>query len=66
MNTRFAWNRWRRFARTVRAVLHESFGDAEYERYVRRCTEAGQPALDRGRYLAQRWEERYKTTSRCC
>jgi uncharacterized short protein YbdD (DUF466 family) len=41
-------------------------GEEEYERYVRYCAARGQTPLDRGRYLAERLEERYRSASRCC
>ncbi len=50
----------------MRAALREWAGEADYERYVRRCDERQQRPLDRGRYFAQRLEEQCQTTSRCC
>jgi hypothetical protein len=50
----------------VRAARREWDGAAAYERYVQCCRAQGRPALDRGRYFAQRLEERYARTSRCC
>lgn len=41
-------------------------GDEEYARYLQRAATRSQPALDRGRYFAQRLEERYRGPSRCC
>ncbi|HVO26511.1 MAG TPA: CstA-like transporter-associated (seleno)protein [Candidatus Margulisiibacteriota bacterium] len=55
-----------RAAAHVRAALRFWSGDDGYERYVRRCAAGGQRPLDRGRYFAQRCEERYRSASRCC
>lgn len=55
-----------RAAAQLRAALRVWTGEDEYERYVRRCAEGQQQPLDRGRYFAQRLEERYRTGSRCC
>jgi uncharacterized short protein YbdD (DUF466 family) len=50
----------------LRAALRVWSGEEGYERYLRRCAEGQQPPLDRGRYFAQRCEERYRSASRCC
>ncbi len=47
---------WQRLLHGARTLLRESFGQADYERYLRRCAQTDQPPLDPGRYLAQRWE----------
>ncbi len=59
-------HRLQRIIAHLRAVVREWNGEAPYERYLRRCADSGAPPLDRGRYLAQRLEEQYRTTSRCC
>ena len=50
----------------IRAALREWVGDAEYERYLRRCAGCGEPPLERGRFFAQRLERRYGTGAQCC
>jgi len=50
----------------VRTALRFWSGEDGYERYLRRCAESQQPPLDRGRYFAQRCDERYRAASRCC
>ena len=54
------------FVTALRAAIREWIGDAEYERYVRRCVQRKEPPLDRGRFFAQRLEERYSGLTRCC
>ena len=56
----------RRVYRQARAAVREWMGDAEYDRYVDRCAERRQAPLDRGRFLAERFEEQYRTRGRCC
>ena len=50
----------------ARRALRAWAGEEEYERYLRYCAARGQTPLDRGRYLAERLEERYRSASRCC
>ena len=50
----------------VRTALRSWSGEDDYERYTRRCAARQEPPLDRGRYFAQRCEERYHSASRCC
>jgi putative selenoprotein len=50
----------------LRAAIRAWTGDAEYEQFVRSCEARGEVPLDRGRYLAQRLEEKYSTANRCC
>ncbi len=50
----------------VRTALRFWSGEDGYERYVRRCVARQQAPLDRGRYFAERCEERYRAASRCC
>ncbi|HEX7407134.1 MAG TPA: CstA-like transporter-associated (seleno)protein [Candidatus Binatia bacterium] len=57
---------WGKVATAVRAVIHEWAGDTEYERYVHRCVQRNEPPVDRGRFFAQRLEERYGRLTRCC
>ncbi len=54
------------FCNELRAAVREWAGDAEYERYVRRCARCGEVPLDRGRFFAHRLERRYGTRARCC
>jgi uncharacterized short protein YbdD (DUF466 family) len=54
------------FYNELRAAVREWTGDAEYERYVRHCAERGQAPLERGRFFAERLEERHGTRARCC
>ena len=56
----------RRVGRRVREALREWNGDADYERYLRRCSRLGEVALDRRRYFAHRLEEHYRASGRCC
>jgi len=51
---------------TLRALLRHWEGDNEYEHYVRACAQRDESPLDRGRYFAQRLEERYRSPGRCC
>ncbi len=64
------FTRWRGQLRSlyrgVQGAVREWIGDADYERYVGRCARLRQPPLDRGRFLAQRLEEHYRTRGRCC
>jgi len=53
-------------AHWVRSAVHEWTGAAEYERYRRGCTTRGQVPCDRGRYYADRVEEKYRTSTGCC
>jgi uncharacterized short protein YbdD (DUF466 family) len=50
----------------LRDAVREWAGDNDYHRYLQRCQEQGTRPLDRGRYFAQRLEERYRGTSHCC
>lgn len=50
----------------LRWALQAWTGEAEYQRYRQRCLASGQPPLDPGRYLAERLDARYRSTSRCC
>ena len=50
----------------LRVALRAWTGEDDYERYLRLCAEGRQQPLDRGRYFAQRLEERYRSASRCC
>lgn len=58
--------RLRKVYRQLRATWRWWQGDDEYARYLRHCAAQNEAPLDRGRYFAQRLEERYKTTERCC
>jgi hypothetical protein len=55
-----------RIACHVRVALRVWTGEDDYLRYLRRCADRQQQPLDRGRYFAQRLEERYRSASRCC
>jgi uncharacterized short protein YbdD (DUF466 family) len=60
---------WRRLvaaSEPLRVAWRYWSGNQDYERYVQQCAAAGLAPLDRGRYFAQRLEEQYRTTSRCC
>ncbi|MFI5398078.1 MAG: CstA-like transporter-associated (seleno)protein [Candidatus Binatia bacterium] len=57
---------WGKVATAVRAVIYEWAGDADYERYVHRCAQRSEQPVDRGRFFAQRLEERYERPTRCC
>jgi len=52
--------------RWVRSALREWTGEAEYERYLRHCAARRETPRDRGRYYAERTEEKYRTSSGCC
>jgi hypothetical protein len=54
------------FCNGVRAAVREWTGEAEFERYLRRCAQCGHAPLDRGRFFARRLEERYRTHASCC
>ena len=56
----------RRIADRVRSAIREWSGQAEYERLAHACRAHGDDPPDRGRYFAQRLEQKYSRSSRCC
>ena len=50
----------------LRTIMRAWNGDDEYHRYVEDCTARAQPPLARGRYFAERLEQRYSRIGRCC
>jgi uncharacterized short protein YbdD (DUF466 family) len=58
--------RLQRIYNHLRGVMRWWAGDDEYGRYLERTAALHQPPMDRGRYFAERLEERYRSASRCC
>ncbi len=61
-----AIERWRYWCRRFSAALRYWGGDDEYQRYRERCARLRVAPVDRGRYFAQRLEEKYGGVARCC